>query len=326
MIGTFYLRQEAGIGLIHKPGLNDAGTLALTVTAIDQGGLSVSGAFNLKIANLIEGTVYNDNIASKSMQATTLFKAVQVMTLSASTTLAAFTASKKSMVAQALIHSQVQHTTTLSTYQLPNWSISTPSGGAGNDTITGSAGNDTIIGGTGSDLLSGGLGKDTYNLAESTAATDTLKIATGDSLVSSYDIANSFSLGIGTTSTIGVDRLDLDATKIAATVAAVNGVDAGTIKSHSISNGIISFSNVNTYTAPVAVTAATNLTDVLNYLHTNITGGNTVAFVSEGNTFVFQNVGGTDTLVELVGVTVNSLSNTGLAAGSVWIGLFSNLH
>jgi len=45
------------------PGLSDAGTLALIVTATDQGGLSASSAFNLDIANLIEATVYNDAVA-----------------------------------------------------------------------------------------------------------------------------------------------------------------------------------------------------------------------------------------------------------------------
>ena len=50
-------------------------------------------------------------------------------------------------------------------------------------------------------------------------------------------------------------------------------------------------------------------------------GKSTVAFVSEGNTFIFQD-SGVDTngnLVELVGVLATSLSTTGLAAGSVWI-------
>ncbi len=42
------------------------------------------------------------------------------------------------------------------------------------NTLTGGIGADTLSGGDGSDLLIGGLGNDTYNLAESKAATDTL--------------------------------------------------------------------------------------------------------------------------------------------------------
>jgi len=48
------------------PGLNDAGTLALIVTATDQGGLSSNSAFSLNVANLIEATVYNDTIVGSA--------------------------------------------------------------------------------------------------------------------------------------------------------------------------------------------------------------------------------------------------------------------
>jgi hypothetical protein len=108
-------------------------------------------------------------------------------------------------------------------------------------------------------------------------------------------------------------------TVIATNASAVNGTDSGTILSHSINNGIISFDDINTYTSPLAITAATNLADVFGYLQANITANNTVAFVSEGNTFVFQDGGITDTLVELVGVTAQSVNSSGLAANTVWI-------
>jgi Ca2+-binding RTX toxin-like protein len=187
-----------------------------------------------------------------------------------------------------------------------------------NNLLTGNASNNILNDGAGADTLIGGLGKDTYNLIETTAATDTVRIATGDSLVSSYDIANAFKLGTGTTNTIGVDRLDLASTVIATNAAAVNGIDSGTILSHSINNGIISFDDINNYSTPLTLIAA-NLPSVFSYLQANITGNNTVAFVAEGNTFVFQDGGINDTLVELVGVTANSVSNTGLATNSVWI-------
>ncbi|MDD1610095.1 MAG: FG-GAP-like repeat-containing protein, partial [Methylococcaceae bacterium] len=191
-------------------------------------------------------------------------------------------------------------------------------GGAGDDTLIGSAGNDILIGGDGADLLTGGLGKDSYNLTETMAATDTLSIANGDSLISSYDVANGFKLGTGIINTTGVDKLDLDSTLIAANTAAVNGVDSGIIHSHNISNGIISFDNIDSYTTPLSITAA-DLTDVVSYLQANIGGNNTVAFVSEGNTFVFQDGGATDTLVELVGVMAQNINTSGLATNAVWI-------
>ncbi|OYV18606.1 MAG: hypothetical protein CG439_1221 [Methylococcaceae bacterium NSP1-2] len=186
------------------------------------------------------------------------------------------------------------------------------------NTLIGSAGNDILIGGDGADLLTGGLGKDSYNLTETTAATDTLSIANGDSLISGYDVANGFKLGTGIINTTGVDKLDLDSTLIAANTAAVNGVDSGIIHSHNISNGIISFDNIDSYTTPLSITAA-DLTDVVSYLQANIGGNNTVAFVSEGNTFVFQDGGATDTLVELVGVMAQNINTSGLATNAVWI-------
>ncbi len=193
-------------------------------------------------------------------------------------------------------------------------------GNAENNYIVGNSGNNILTGGEGTDTLIGGLGQDTYNLAETTAATDTLRIATGDSLVglASHDTVNNFKLGTGLVNTVGVDRLDLDTTSISANAAAVNGTNSGSILSHSISSGIISFDDVDSYVAPLTITAA-DLTNVFGYLQANITAGNTVAFISEGNTYVFQDGGTTDTVVELVGVMASSVNTTGLATDSVWI-------
>ena len=199
-------------------------------------------------------------------------------------------------------------------------------GNASNNILTGNADNNILTGGDGADTLIGGLGQDTYNLAETTPATDIVRIAVGDSLVSSanpnsnHDIVNNFGLGTGV-STTGVDKLDLAGITIAANVAAVNGVNVGTIASHHISSGIISFDNIDTYTTALTpIEVAADLASVFAYLQTNITGGGTVAFVSGTDTYVFQDGGaGADTIVELVGVSATSVSTTGAAAGSIWI-------
>jgi hypothetical protein len=196
----------------------------------------------------------------------------------------------------------------------------------GIENVKGTAQGDKLIGdinanvfeaGNGSDILAGGVGKDLYLLQESVAATDTLKIATGDSLKDSYDIAEMFKLGTGTINTIGVDKLDLSFTSIAVNVNNDNGTDFGNIGSHSISNGLMSFATV-TGNTPLEITA-TNFTDAINYVQAAITGKNTVVFVADGNTFVFQDGGVTDTLVELVGIMANSVNNSGLGVGAVWI-------
>ena len=190
-----------------------------------------------------------------------------------------------------------------------------------NNLLDGQGGNDSLVGGDGSDTLVGGLGQDYLDLRETVAATDTIRIATGDSTVGfgNYDYAVGFKLGTGTSSTTGVDQLDLVSTTIAANAAAVNGTNAGAIMSHSITNGIISFATSDSYASAPLTLSDGYLGDVFSYLQANITGSQTVGFVCSGNTYVFQDAGAVDTLVELVGVTATSLSTTGLAANSVWI-------
>lgn len=192
-------------------------------------------------------------------------------------------------------------------------------GSSFNDTLTGSISANTLNGGNGADLLIGGLGKDSYILTETVAATDTVRIAAGDSVVSGFDVATGFKLGTGRSS-VGIDKLDLANTSIAANVARADGTDSGIIHSHSISSGIISFDDINTYSRPLSI-STTNLADVFNYLQANITGGNTVAFVSGADSYVFQDGGlnVNDTLVELVGVSAHSVNTSGLGAGAIWI-------
>ena len=190
---------------------------------------------------------------------------------------------------------------------------------AGADNIKGGFGDDTLIGGEGADLLNGGMGKDSYTLTEITAANDTMIIAAGDSLVSGFDVATDFELGMSNSSTAIVDKLDLTYNLIATNVIARNGVDSGVIHSHSIANGFITFDDLNSYIEPLVITSG-NLTDVFSYLQSNITTlGSTVTFNADGNTYVFQDGGINDTLVQLTGVIANSISTTGLAANSVWI-------
>jgi Ca2+-binding RTX toxin-like protein len=200
-------------------------------------------------------------------------------------------------------------------------------GNALDNTITGNSANNLLVGNAGADTLIGGLGQDAYNLNEASPATDTIRIASGDSIASmtGYDYVVGFKPGTGT-NTIGVDQLDLVSTLIATNTAGSNGIDSalGTIKSHSITAGIIKFDNADNYdiATPLAISMANPslANEVISYLQANITAGNSVAFTTtEGNTFVFQDDGTTDTLVALVGVTATSLDNTGLAANSVWI-------
>ena len=95
-------------------------------------------------------------------------------------------------------------------------------------------------------------------------------------------------------------------------------MDKGIIKSHTISNGLISFDDVDSFTANLVLTVS-NLTDVFGYLQNNIKSGNTVAFNAVGNTYLFQDGGNIDTVVQLTGVTASNINTTGLVADGVWL-------
>ncbi|GAB6139999.1 hypothetical protein JCM14076_07280 [Methylosoma difficile] len=191
-------------------------------------------------------------------------------------------------------------------------------GNASTNALVGGAGNDTLVAGEGADVLTGGAGKDTLNLAETVAKTDTVKIATGHSTVTGFDVISGFQKGLSASSAAGVDKLDLVSTSIAANTAASNGVDAGTIKSHAISNGIISFDDADAFSAALTIGAG-RFPSVLSYLQANITGGATVAFNVGADAYVFQDDGATDMLVQLLGVNATSVNTTGLGVDAVWI-------
>jgi ELWxxDGT repeat protein len=187
-----------------------------------------------------------------------------------------------------------------------------------NNILSGGAGNDILMGFDGADTYIGGTGQDTYNLTEQIAATDTIQIAAGDSVVTVglMDKATGFTLGANTLNSSGVDKLDLVSSTIAANAASQNGTDSGAIQTNSITNGIINFQGVGG--ATIAANAL-NLNDALTYLQTNINDGSSVAFVAGNDTYVFQDGGVTDTVVDLIGVHATSMNNTGLAAGAVWL-------
>lgn len=173
----------------------------------------------------------------------------------------------------------------------------------GNSRLLGYAGNDNLQTQYGNNLLVGGLGKDQYFL-DTVVGRDTVRIHQGESLTNSFDIVNNFGKG---------DRLDLDSNKIAANAASANGNDIGILHSHHISQGIISFDDLDTYAAPLKITDS-QVADAIEYLQANIS--NTVAFIAGNDTYVFQDGGTQNTLVKLVGVIADGIHNTAVS-GSI---------
>ncbi len=203
----------------------------------------------------------------------------------------------------------------------------------GNDVITGGAAADLIYANQGgTNTLTGGGGADTYTLG---AGIDTIIVnsaqslgtTTGAGTLAGYDIIKGFD--------VASDILDLQGTAIAAAnIASYNGNDSSLlasgalVRSHSITNGIISFDSTDTYAAPsLTLSSTSDVAAVVQYMHYNNIGGagSTVAFNATiggtAHTYVFEQVDATpnravDTLIDLVGVTTNDLTNL-ISAGNI---------
>jgi T1SS-143 domain-containing protein len=210
-------------------------------------------------------------------------------------------------------------------------------GFGGDDTIKGGHGNDWISGGTGTDVLTGGAGRDIFAFAkgDSTAEISSKKLFPfGPSYVSGisdYDVVADFNAA--------QDKIDFKVAPVAAAnVSAVNGTDSReawsdqengdytTIRSHSITNGLVTFDDVDSYSSALSISNAERLGMAVEYLRNNNLGaaGTTVAFVATiagaNYTFVYQQGGasaGSDyTLVALKDVTItnfNALITSGAA-------------
>jgi len=156
-----------------------------------------------------------------------------------------------------------------------------------------------------------GAGADTVTISRGSRATtdDSATIyvvADGDSVLGGRDKVTGFVAGDGTDF---CDTLDFGTATVATTSTGTNGTDSGSIKSHAVAEGIITFDDVDAYASAITVDT-NNLSDVLAYVATNIsTAGHTVAFSYDSNndatndaTIVF-NQGTSDSIVELVGLT-----------------------
>jgi VCBS repeat-containing protein len=199
-------------------------------------------------------------------------------------------------------------------------------GGTGVDNINGGTGNDTISGGTGADILTGGSGGDTFNFA----AGDSALVINGNlttGTVTGFDTILDFTPGsvAGTSDAIGVAGA-----AIATNTAATNGTNSVLqlhtslpVASHSIVNGMISFSNAEAFSAAVPLTTAGDIAAAVQYLQANNLGGAgvSVAFTATlggvAHTFVFVQGdatganNGLDELIDIPNLTPSSITASG---------------
>ena len=192
--------------------------------------------------------------------------------------------------------------------------------GALNDTINGGGGDDGITGGAGADTMTGGAGDDTFTISsgESVATVG----GSGDAgTISGYDVITDFNPASGN------DILNLPGglgvANVAANTAGTNGsasvltIGGATIKSHAISNGIITFDDQLGYASALNITTVAQVAAVVDYLQRQDfgAGNSVVAFTATiagtAHTYIYDQLGATantanDILVDLVGVTLTS--------------------
>ena len=196
-------------------------------------------------------------------------------------------------------------------------------------TITGSANNDTITGGRGADTITGGAGVDRF-VFNSASSPGTVGGSGDAGTVTGYDVITDFSPNAGG------DVLDMPNVNVRANET-INGTDSALtiagqqIKSHQINNGIITFSNNDTFSSGTtfSLTSLANVAAAVDYIHRNDFATNTganIGFVANiggtPHTYIFNQVGNNgnttnDILVDLVGVSLTTLSGANLAPAGV---------
>ena len=114
-----------------------------------------------------------------------------------------------------------------------------------------------MVGGAGADMMTGGAGADPFTIARGNTAL-TISGSGNNGVVTGYDVITDF--------VVGTDILNLNGTPTAAAnTTGVNGNDSAltvggsTIKSHAISNGIITFDDANTFGSALILNTATSL-------------------------------------------------------------------
>jgi hypothetical protein len=207
---------------------------------------------------------------------------------------------------------------------------------AGDDTISLTFGTLTNDNTANFITITGGSGQDTITVAAAKANDDdgtgvvghvTFAFAAGDSNVVNYDTITGFDVS---TTTLIADELDFEGT--AAIGAFTTNNDFGVIKSHSITDGLITFDDAASYATALTINAS-NLADVVGYLQLNAAANETLSFAfdstnngSADGTMVFHQGSAAsvaDDLVFLAGVTgTDELITTNLGdatAGDIFI-------
>ena len=182
------------------------------------------------------------------------------------------------------------------------------------DTFDGAGGDDILEGGRGADQLTGGAGQDTFVFA----AGDSIASVTSET--SDGQTTNVVDVTYDTISLIGLadlgddkDALDLVGTP---TIASTNDIgttsDSGVIKSHLVTDGLITFDDQDTY-AEALGGSSFQLWEAIEYLQANFSNAESaVVFQHQTDSYLFQDNGadGNDLFVQLSNVSVEGLTTS----------------
>ncbi|BDT79211.1 cadherin-like domain-containing protein [Polynucleobacter yangtzensis] len=301
--------ESSAVGLNASPVISAATLAALSVTNTGAGSVSTVGDLSLTDNATLGGSftmvATDGTLAGSSATVNLTNNATNISTLSAA-------ASGDSIIYNA------------------QTGASTLTGGAGNDyligntgvdTLSGGSGNDVLVGGAGADMMTGGSGADLFIVNTGDAST-TISGNNANGVITGYDVIKDFNTA--------EDTLNLQGSVVSAVnTAATNGADSTlkignqTIKSHSISNGMVQFDDANTFTTALSLTTTNHVAAVVQYLENNDLGNaNTVvAFTATisgvAHTYVYEQLSATapgttaanSLLVDLEGVTISNLSS-----------------
>ena len=213
----------------------------------------------------------------------------------------------------------------LSGLTFSNWTSGTDvisvTGSAGADSIVGSGLIDTLTGAGGADTLTGGGGLDIYSFAAGSSALTIGGSGTAGTIVG-YDTVTDYAYGAtaNVTEKLGYSGAAVvtSFTRAAASTLQLN--TGATVKSHAISNGIVTFDDATTYAAAVNLQSMSDVAAAVQYLQAHDIGttGSALAFKATiggiGHTFVFIQGTATgspdssDSLIDLVNVSAGSLT------------------